>query len=128
MDLNQVTLPATDMDASSRFYSLLGLTLIVESPEYLRFECPDGDSTFSLHKADRLQPDPGTSIYFECSDLDEKVEYLRQQGISFELLPTDQSWLWREARLKDPAGNQIILYFAGKNRKNPPWRIENVNS
>ncbi|MEM7380928.1 MAG: VOC family protein, partial [Bacteroidota bacterium] len=40
-----------------------------------------------------------------------------------EELPRDQSWLWREARLKDPDGNTLILYHAGENRKNPPWRI-----
>jgi hypothetical protein len=37
---------------------------------------------------------------------------------------TDQTWLWREARLKDPDGNQLILYSAGKNRKDPPWKIK----
>lgn len=28
-----------------------------------------------------------------------------------------------EAILKDPDGNQLILFHAGDNRKNPPWRI-----
>ena len=28
-----------------------------------------------------------------------------------------------EVRLKDPVNNQLILYFAGENRLNPPWRI-----
>ena len=37
--------------------------------------------------------------------------------------PTDQSWLWREAYLKDPDGNLICLYHAGANRRFPPWRI-----
>jgi hypothetical protein len=44
-------------------------------------------------------------------------------GIIFESVPTDQSWLWREARLRDLDGNQIILYHGGTNRLNPPWRI-----
>jgi hypothetical protein len=26
--------------------------------------------------------------------------------------------------LKDPAGNQIILYHGGENRKYPPWRLK----
>ena len=34
-----------------------------------------------------------------------------------------QRWLWKEASLNDPDGNKIIIYEAGKNRKNPPWRI-----
>lgn len=28
------------------------------------------------------------------------------------------------ARIKDPSGNLICLYRAGKNRRYPPWRIE----
>ena len=38
-------------------------------------------------------------------------------------MPSDKRWLWREVRLKDPDNNQLILYFAGENRLNPPWRI-----
>ena len=56
-----------------------------------------------------------------------KVEELKQTGIQFDLEPTDQSWLWREARLKDVDGNQLILFYGGENRQNPPWRIENKN-
>ena len=62
-------------------------------------------------------------MYFECDNLDEQVEQLKNDGILFELEPTDQRWLWREARLKDVDGNQIILFYAGENRVNPPWRI-----
>lgn len=28
--------------------------------------------------------------------------------------------LWREARLRDPAGNALCLFFAGPNRRDPP--------
>ena len=47
------------------------------------------------------------------------------KGIQFDTEPTDEKWLWREARLKDIDGNQLILFYAGENRLNPPWRIEN---
>jgi len=50
---------------------------------------------------------------------------LKQKGIQFDTEPTDEKWLWREARLKDIDGNQLILFYAGENRLNPPWRIEN---
>ena len=63
-------------------------------------------------------------VYFECEDLDTHVANLQQKGIEFDELPTDKPWLWREARLKDPDGNQLILYHAGENRKNPPWRLQ----
>lgn len=68
---------------------------------------------------------PGSTIvlYFECENLDEEVARLRSLGLIFDQDPTDQSWLWREAYLKDPNGNLICLFLAGDNRKNPPWRI-----
>ena len=66
----------------------------------------------------------GVYVYFECADLDDKVQELKKAGITFEHEPIDQSWLWREARLKDLDGNQLILFHAGENRKNPPWRVK----
>lgn len=122
MDLNQITLPAVDMAASVDFYKRLGLIQIVDSPHYARFESPDGPATFSLHLADR-RPDHDVVVYFECDDLDERFAELQRKGFVFEQAPADQRWCWREARLKDPGGNTICLYYAGENRKNPPWRI-----
>ncbi|UWX03488.1 VOC family protein [Pseudoxanthomonas sp. NC8] len=122
MNLNQITLPATDFDRSVDFYCNMGFTLIVHSPpRYARFECPDGDATFSLHAAD--QPANGVVVYFECADLDARVQRLLAAGFSFTQLPTDERWLWREARLNDPTGNVLCLFWAGDNRKNPPWRV-----
>ncbi|WP_074406402.1 MULTISPECIES: VOC family protein [Aquimarina] len=124
MNLNQVTIPSLDVSTSISFYKKLGLHLIVESlPQYARFECVDGDATFSIHLVDVLPENNGVHVYFETEKLDKEVERLINEGLQFDLLPTDQRWLWREARLKDPDGNLIILYFAGDNRKNPPWRI-----
>ena len=123
MNLNQITVPSIDITGSRKFYQAVGLHLIVDTDHYLRFECPDGDSTFSVHLVESLPTNNGTSIYFECADLDQKCLDLKSKGIFFDHPPKDQTWLWREARLKDPDGNQIILYYAGDNRKNPPWRI-----
>lgn len=124
LDLNQVTIMVKDIEKSIEFYQTLGLKLIVKAlPKYARFECLGGDSTFSLHESEAS----GTSniwLYFETEHLDEDVDTLLAKGVLFESLPSDQSWLWREARLSDPDGNQLILFHAGKNRKNPPWRLE----
>ena len=126
MNLNQVTIPSLDLTKSIPFYEKLGLRLIVASlPNYARFECPDGASTFSIHQTDTLPKGDGIYIYFECNNLDVLVNELIEKGIQFEQLPTDQRWLWREARLKDLDGNQLILYYGGDNRLNPPWRIDN---
>lgn len=129
MNLNQVTVPSLDLTKSIPFYEKLGLTLIVKSlPHYARFECPDGDSTFSIHQVENLPEGEGVYVYFECDDLNEKVEAIKQKGIKFDQQATDQKWLWREARLKDIDGNQIILFYGGQNRLNPPWRLKNQNS
>ena len=126
MNLNQVTVPSLNLTKSIPFYKKLGLQLIVNAlPHYARFMCPDGNSTFSLHQTKELPKGEGVYVYFECKNLDEQVKAIQQNGISFDLEPTDQSWLWREARLKDVDGNQLILFYAGENRLNPPWRIEN---
>lgn len=125
MDLNQVTVAADDMAASIKFYQALGLKLIVRSHEaYARFELPKGDATFSLHQAGKGEGPSTAVIYFEVDDVDKTCEDLVKKGITFDQMPTDQSWLWREARLKDPFGNHLCIYHAGKNRKNPPWRLE----
>lgn len=124
MNLNQITTPALDVGEAIEFYQKLGLQLIVKAlPHYARFVCPDGQASFSVHQVEQLPKGDGVYIYFECQDLDEQVSQLVKKGIEFEELPTDKSWLWREARLKDPAGNQLILYYAGENRLDPPWRI-----
>lgn len=124
MRLNQVTIPSLNVEKSVEFYEKLGLQLIVDAlPRYVRFELQDGDATFSIHLVDEMPKGNGVVVYFEEENLDELVKDLQRKGINFTLLPTNQSWLWREAHLLDPDGNKIILFFGGDNRKNPPWRI-----
>ena len=126
MNLNQVTLPVKDMEVSTDFYRRLGFLHIVDTPHYARFACPDDGATFSLSLEVDL-PDNnqhGAVIYFEHHELDTWVAEIQQRGIQFEQLPTEQSYLWREAMLRDPSGNKIKLYWAGENRLNPPWRVE----
>ena len=129
MNLNHVTLAITDMPRAIRFYTALGLRLIVESlPRYARFECPDGGGSFSVHLAEHGMTPSQTIVYFECVELDRQVESVTQAGIQFDAAPVDQPWLWREARLRDPDGNVICLYHAGGNRLHRPWRIDRRTS
>ena len=122
MRLNQVTVMVGDIDAALTFYARLGLKLIVKSPHYARFMCPEGDSTFSIHLGEATA-NPSTVIYFEHEDLDALVRRLQAVGLHFDTEPTDERWLWREARLRDPSGNPICLFRAGSNRLDPPWRL-----
>ena len=123
MNLNQVTLPVGDMEASTEFYRKMGFLQIVDTPHYARFECTEGNSTFSL-SLDSKPVATGAVIYFEHRNLDELVTELKARGIAVEQEPTDMTYLWREAILYDPSGNKIKLYWAGENRLHPPWRVE----
>jgi len=100
----------------------LGLRRIVAAEDYVRIACPDGDSTLSLELVGEV-PSSATTVYFECDDLDATVARLQASGIEFEHGPVDQTWLWREAQLRDPDGNRLCLFVAGENRLDPPWRL-----
>jgi catechol 2,3-dioxygenase-like lactoylglutathione lyase family enzyme len=123
--LNQVTIPSSNLVRSIEFYRGLGLRLIVrdDSVGYARLLLPDGGSTFSVHVADAPISPSQVVIYFECDDLDDRVTRLRAAGYAFSSMPEDQTWLWREARIEDPDGQPLCLYYAGVNRKDPPWRL-----
>jgi hydroxymethylpyrimidine/phosphomethylpyrimidine kinase len=115
---NQVTIGMADYAASRDFYTLLGLKQIVgtDDAHYARFEAAGG-ATLSIEYGAR------PTLFFECEGLDSEVARLQSAGVTFDQLPTAQSWLWREARLTDPAGNAVCLYQADENRRFPPWRL-----
>ena len=108
-----------------RFYQMLGLKpIVLAKPRYVRFTLPSGDETLSLEVTGEAATESRAQIYLECSDLDTLCEQLKEKGAEFEQDPTDMTYLWREARLRDPDGHQIRLYFAENNRLDPPWRIK----
>jgi catechol 2,3-dioxygenase-like lactoylglutathione lyase family enzyme len=121
--LNHLTLPASNVESSAKFYVRLGLTQIVaDYPRYARLLAPDGDTTLSLDQAtDALQN--GASIHFEVEDVDRTVQQLKQAGFDFVCDPVDQPYLWREAILLDPDGHRIFIFHADENRIDPPWRL-----
>ncbi len=124
MRMNQVTVPVQNLQQAADFYQLLGLKIIVNSPHYMRFVCPEGDSTLSIEQVDAKPGKSAVVIYFETDHLDQKVRELTAAGLVFHQEPVDQPWLWREAYLEDPSGNRICLYHAGENRLNPPWKVK----
>lgn len=127
MNLNQVTIYSDKPVETAEFFQLLGLKIIVNSlPRYARLECPDGESTLSIHEyaPANLSLRNNIVLYFECQNLDAEVDRLKSLGLKFDEGPSDRPWLWREAYLNDPNGNKICLFSAGDNRKNPLWRVK----
>jgi catechol 2,3-dioxygenase-like lactoylglutathione lyase family enzyme len=124
MRLNHVTLSVVDVPSSAAFYARLGLVQIVAAyPDYARLQAAEGDTTLSLHRVEQSSPQPSASIHFEVDDVDRAVGALERAGIRFVSEPVDPPYLWREAILLDPDGNQVFVYHAGENRLNPPWRL-----
>lgn len=125
MEMNQVTVPCTDYEASVAFYIALGMTQIVAAPpRYARFETSKEGGTLSIHLGNFV---PLTShiVYFDhasANELDEHVKELQKAGMKVSD-PVDEGWGWREARVLDPDGNNICLMFAGTNRHFPEWRM-----
>ena len=117
------------MPRSVDFYRALGLKQIVDSPEnqYARFETRAA-RLFRSRCDPEAKIGETVAVYFECDDLDERVERLARSGMPFEHGPRNQPWMWREARLRDPSGNTIFLYRAGEARRFPPWRMEEPSS
>jgi catechol 2,3-dioxygenase-like lactoylglutathione lyase family enzyme len=124
MRLNHVTLIVTDFERSAAFYKSLGLVPVVhEPPRYARFRCPDSDETLSIEVTGEPPAPARVQLFLECADLDGTVARLKAQGLQFDQDPTDMPYLWREARVRDPDGHDIRLYFAEDNRLNPPWKV-----
>jgi catechol 2,3-dioxygenase-like lactoylglutathione lyase family enzyme len=123
MRLNHVTLPANDLAASIAFYQALGLELIVRAaPRYARFAVDDG-STLSVEVTDAGKAGDA-EIFIACENVDADAAAAAARGLTFDWPPTDQSYLWRTAGLRDPAGNRIVLFTAGTNQHFPPWRLD----
>jgi catechol 2,3-dioxygenase-like lactoylglutathione lyase family enzyme len=121
MRLNHVTVPARDLKPAVGFYDALGLELIVLTERYARFAVDDV-STLSVEVGQGSVGD--VEIFLCCADVDTDYRRASDRGLAFDWEPTDQFYLWRTAGLRDPAGNRIILFTAGANQHDPPWRLK----
>jgi catechol 2,3-dioxygenase-like lactoylglutathione lyase family enzyme/N-acetylglutamate synthase-like GNAT family acetyltransferase len=125
MNLNHVTIIASNLARSVSFYEALGLTMIVhEPPNYARFRLPHGQATLSVLVTAEARPmgSEQSRIFFECADLDERCASLAAAGVKFAQSPTEMPYRWREAHLRDPDEHDVRLYRAGPDRLFPPAR------
>jgi catechol 2,3-dioxygenase-like lactoylglutathione lyase family enzyme len=125
MRLTHVTLFVADIARSRAFYLALGMVLFVDEPHYCRFSTnPGGAETLSIeHHDGPIQPAAQIGLEFDsAAALDACVEALRAKGVAIAEGPIDRAWLWRDARVFDPDGHELMLFYAGEMKLNPPWR------
>ena len=102
------------VETSNSLISVLFIVLVIRSFIVEPFTIPSGSMLPTLKVHDFIQVN--------------KFSYgLRLPVTNTKIIPLGEperkDWLWTEAWFKDPAGNRVCLYRAGKNRRFPPWRV-----
>lgn len=102
VDLRELTLFVSDVDASERIYEAIGLALFcIEEPEYPRHY--GGDLGLQLWPATARRPVSQLQLDFEVEDISATVARLEAVGASWTCdLPNF-------VRTTDPEGNKITL-------------------
>lgn len=134
MRLSHVTLFVSDVARSRDFYLALGFELLVDAPHYCRFHARtgegEGDETISIeHRPAR--PTPAAQIGIEHPSreaLDAYVTALIARGVTIAEGPLDRSWGWRDARVFDPDGHELMFFHAGANKLDPPWSVRRAGA
>ena len=108
---NLTVLRCKDIDASARFYRLLGLEFEKhrhgEGPKH--YAASDGVWTFELYPASAKFPaNNSTRIGFAVESCDGITESLRAAGFLIEADPADSPW-GRRAVAVDPDGHRVEL-------------------
>ncbi|WP_433259783.1 VOC family protein (plasmid) [Streptosporangium sp. CA-135522] len=111
---------ASNIEATLRFYALLGLTFAEEDPQHRHLRSPNG--TQIMINDDRLAPRMGIrealgasgrlSLGIRCdtpAELDELYERCADAGFG-AVAPYDAPWGQRYAILRDPDGSRVELY------------------
>jgi len=105
----EVTVPATDLDASSRFWSALGLSTIAAGEAPHRWQRLAGRGlTLGLHETHCV---PGLS--FRCQDLQARLEYLRAKGLAPRSGTPIADRAQPSATLAGPEGAHLYLFEKG---------------
>jgi catechol 2,3-dioxygenase-like lactoylglutathione lyase family enzyme len=121
MPVNAVTVvsvPVSDQDRAKKFYtSTLGLRLLLDDDSvpgirWVQVGPPDGGTALTLVTwFDTMPAGSLRGLVLVSNDLDGDYQRLRDLGAEFEQPPVQQPWA-KEAVLRDPDGNQIVLQQA----------------
>jgi len=108
-DFFEVTLPASDLDASSRFWSALGLVAGPSGEAPHRWQRLTGHGLrVGLHET---HCSPGLS--FRCQDLQARLEFLRAKGFSVRSGTPIADRAQASATLTSPDGAHLYLFEKG---------------
>ena len=80
------TVSSVDPGGAERVCLILGRRLIVGADQYLRFEYPDGERSFSVDLVGGRLAGERVTIYFEADGLDAKAARLAVAGIAWGTL------------------------------------------
>lgn len=121
MEIQQIGITVSNVEASIDFYSLLGFDPIeTHLPGQARLQ--GKPNTLLVLHAGTVQ-DAGAWVYIQVEDLQEMVRELQGKGVTFKSLPEKKAWIWEEAWLDDIDGNHIVLYRKPDKGVLPPWKI-----
>jgi catechol 2,3-dioxygenase-like lactoylglutathione lyase family enzyme len=113
-----VSVPVSDQDRAKKFYTeTLGLKLLrdddsVPGIRWVQVAPPDGGTALTLVTwFDTMPAGSLRGLVLTSDDLDRDYQRLRDLDAEFEQPPAQQPWA-KEAVLRDPDGNQLVLQQA----------------
>ncbi|MBO0823424.1 MAG: VOC family protein [Actinobacteria bacterium] len=114
-----VSVPVSDQDRAKKFYTeTLGLKLLRDDDDsvpgirWVQVGPPAGGAALTLVTwFDTMPAGSLRGLVVASDDLDRDYQRLRDLGAEFEEPPAQQPW-GREAVLRDPDGNQLVLQQA----------------
>lgn len=108
--LNLVLVHVRDMARARAFYSdKLGLTVEVESPDFVQFAQPDGKgATFALSRAADARPATDPELWWSVESADAVHAELVARGVEIVSAPKDEPF-GRVLSINDTERNTIYL-------------------
>jgi catechol 2,3-dioxygenase-like lactoylglutathione lyase family enzyme len=117
-DVTVVSIPVSDQDRAKKFYTdTLGLELLrddnsVPGIRWVQVAPPRGGTALTLVTwFDSMPPGSLRGLVLASDDLDGDYQRLQHLGVPFDQPPAQQPWA-KEAVLRDPDGNQLVLQQA----------------
>jgi catechol 2,3-dioxygenase-like lactoylglutathione lyase family enzyme len=100
----------SDVARSRAFYESLGLEVVLDEGEYLRFG-GSGDFTIGMEQGDPARiGGGGIEIDLLVGDVDERYRELSSAGVRFSRGPVAMPWGARHAFLEDPDGYPLSIF------------------